>query len=105
MRDSQVEGRVRGDTSRAASAALPGTVPVSLRTADTGTRPTRESIPASARGLWPVALLRRLLRWIQPHVAQTPRFLHGWTLFTVIQTGTSAAVAVAFAKSAEVLFP
>jgi APA family basic amino acid/polyamine antiporter len=32
-------------------------------------------------------------------------FLYGWTLFTVIQTGTIAAVAVAFAKFAGVLFP
>ena len=32
-------------------------------------------------------------------------FLYGWTLFTVIQTGTIAAVAVAFARFAGVLFP
>lgn len=32
-------------------------------------------------------------------------FLYGWTLFLVIQTGTIAAVAVAFAKFAGVLFP
>ncbi len=32
-------------------------------------------------------------------------FLYGWTLFTVIQTGTIAAVAVAFAKFAGVIFP
>jgi basic amino acid/polyamine antiporter, APA family len=32
-------------------------------------------------------------------------FLYGWTLFTVIQTGTIAAVAMAFAKFAAVLFP
>jgi APA family basic amino acid/polyamine antiporter len=32
-------------------------------------------------------------------------FLYGWTLFTVIQTGTIAAVAVAFAKFTAVLFP
>ena len=32
-------------------------------------------------------------------------FLYGWTLFTVIQTGTIAAVAVAFAKFAGVLLP
>lgn len=32
-------------------------------------------------------------------------FLYGWTLFTVIQTGTIAAVSVAFAKSAGVFFP
>ena len=31
-------------------------------------------------------------------------FLYGWTLFTVIQTGTIAAVAVAFAKFSGVLF-
>jgi APA family basic amino acid/polyamine antiporter len=32
-------------------------------------------------------------------------FLYGWTLFTVIQTGTIAAVAVAFARFSGVLFP
>ena len=32
-------------------------------------------------------------------------FLYGWTLFLVIQTGTIAAVAVAFARFAGVLFP
>ena len=32
-------------------------------------------------------------------------FLYGWSLFLVIQTGTIAAVAVAFAKYAGVLFP
>jgi APA family basic amino acid/polyamine antiporter len=32
-------------------------------------------------------------------------FLYGWTLFTVIQTGTLAAVAVAFAKYTGVFFP
>ena len=32
-------------------------------------------------------------------------FLYGWTLFTVIQTGTIAAVGVAFAKFTGVLFP
>jgi basic amino acid/polyamine antiporter, APA family len=32
-------------------------------------------------------------------------FLYGWTLFTVIQTGTIAAVAVAFAKFMGVFFP
>lgn len=32
-------------------------------------------------------------------------FLYGWTLFTVIQTGTIAAVAVAFAKFTGVLLP
>src|SRR6516162_7982295 len=32
-------------------------------------------------------------------------FLYGWTLFVVIQTGTIAAVAVAFAKFAGVLWP
>lgn len=34
-----------------------------------------------------------------------PGFLYGWTLFLVIQTGTIAAVAVAFAKFTGVLFP
>ncbi len=32
-------------------------------------------------------------------------FLYGWTLFTVIQTGTIAAVAVAFARFTGVVFP
>src|SRR3954462_10797174 len=32
-------------------------------------------------------------------------FLYGWTLFPVIQTGTIAAVAVAFARFAGLLFP
>jgi basic amino acid/polyamine antiporter, APA family len=32
-------------------------------------------------------------------------FLYGWTLFTVIQTGTIAAVAVAFARFSGILFP
>jgi len=32
-------------------------------------------------------------------------FLYGWTFFTVIQTGTIAAVAMAFAKFAGVLVP
>jgi APA family basic amino acid/polyamine antiporter len=32
-------------------------------------------------------------------------FLYGWTLFTVIQTGTIAAVAFAFARFSGVLFP
>ena len=32
-------------------------------------------------------------------------FMYGWTLFTVIQSGTIAAVAVAFAKFVGVLFP
>lgn len=32
-------------------------------------------------------------------------FLYGWTLFTVIQTGTSATVAVAFARFLGVLWP
>ncbi len=32
-------------------------------------------------------------------------FLYGWTLFTVIQTGTIAAVAMAFAKYTSVLLP
>lgn len=34
-----------------------------------------------------------------------PGFLYGWTLFSVIQTGTIAAVAVAFAKFTGVFFP
>ena len=33
------------------------------------------------------------------------RLLYGWTLFLVIQTGTIAAVAIAFAKFLGVLYP
>ena len=36
---------------------------------------------------------------------RSSRFLYGWTLFLVIQTGTIAAVAVAFAKFTGVLVP
>jgi APA family basic amino acid/polyamine antiporter len=32
-------------------------------------------------------------------------FLYGWTFFTVIQTGTIAAVAVAFARFSSIIFP
>src|SRR6202020_1391105 len=32
-------------------------------------------------------------------------FLYGWTLFTVIQTGTIAAVSVAFARFLSVIYP
>ena len=32
-------------------------------------------------------------------------FLFGWTMFVVIQTGTIAAVAVAFAKYTGIFFP
>src|SRR2546422_11334114 len=32
-------------------------------------------------------------------------YLYGWTLFVVIQTGTIAAVAVAYARFTAVLFP
>src|SRR5471030_549896 len=32
-------------------------------------------------------------------------FLYGWTLFTVIQTGTIAAVSVAFARFLSIIFP
>src|SRR6266700_4446704 len=32
-------------------------------------------------------------------------FLYGWTFFTVIQTGTIAAVSVAFARFFSILFP
>ena len=32
-------------------------------------------------------------------------FLYGWTLLTVIQTGTIAAVAIAFARFSGVVFP
>src|SRR5689334_24338216 len=32
-------------------------------------------------------------------------FLYGWTFFTVIQTGTIAAVAVAFARFLSIVFP
>src|SRR6185295_14567788 len=36
--------------------------------------------------------------YIREAFGSLPGFLYGWTLFSVIQTGTIAAVAVAFAK-------
>ena len=43
--------------------------------------------------------------YIQRAYGQLPAFLYGWTVFTVIQTGTIAAVAVAFAKFTGFFFP
>lgn len=43
--------------------------------------------------------------YIQRAFGRLPAFLYGWTVFTVIQTGVIAAVAVAFAKFAAVFFP
>jgi APA family basic amino acid/polyamine antiporter len=43
--------------------------------------------------------------YIQRAFGKLPSFLYGWTVFTVIQTGVIAAVAVAFAKYAAVFFP
>src|SRR5438552_18784701 len=45
--------------------------------------------------------------YIYLRVAISPLFgyLYGWTLFVVIQTGTIAAVAVAFARFTSVLWP
>lgn len=43
--------------------------------------------------------------YIQRAFGKMPAFLYGWTVFTVIQTGVIAAVAVAFAKFTAVFFP
>ena len=43
--------------------------------------------------------------FLREGLGHLPGFLYGWTLFTVIQTGTIAAVAVAFAKFLGVFFP
>lgn len=44
-------------------------------------------------------------RYLREAYGPVVGFLYGWTLFTVIQTGTIAAVAVAFAKFLGVLLP
>lgn len=43
--------------------------------------------------------------YLREAYGKLPAFLYGWTLFTVIQSGTIAAVSVAFAKFAGVIFP
>ncbi len=43
--------------------------------------------------------------YIQRAYGKLVSFLYGWTVFTVIQTGVIAAVAVAFAKYTSVFFP
>jgi APA family basic amino acid/polyamine antiporter len=43
--------------------------------------------------------------YIQRAYGKLASFLYGWTVFTVIQTGTIAAVAVAFANYTSVFFP
>ena len=43
--------------------------------------------------------------FLREGLAPSTGFLYGWTLFTVIQTGTIAAVAVAFARFLGVLLP
>lgn len=43
--------------------------------------------------------------YIQRAYGKLASFLYGWTVFTVIQTGTIAAVAVAFANYTAVFFP
>jgi APA family basic amino acid/polyamine antiporter len=43
--------------------------------------------------------------FLREGLGHLPGFLYGWTLFMVIQTGTIAAVAVAFAKFLGVFFP
>jgi basic amino acid/polyamine antiporter, APA family len=43
--------------------------------------------------------------YIQRAFGKLPGFVYGWTVFTVIQTGTIAAVAVAFTKYSAVFFP
>lgn len=43
--------------------------------------------------------------FLREGLGRLPAFLYGWTLFLVIQTGTIAAVAVAFARFLSVFFP
>lgn len=43
--------------------------------------------------------------YIQRAFGRLPAFMYGWTVFTVIQTGLIAAVAVAFAKYSAVFMP
>ncbi len=43
--------------------------------------------------------------FLREGLGKLPGFLYGWTLFVVIQTGTIAAVAVAFARFLAVFFP
>jgi APA family basic amino acid/polyamine antiporter len=43
--------------------------------------------------------------FLREGLGRMPGFLYGWTLFLVIQTGTIAAVAVAFSRFASVFFP
>jgi len=43
--------------------------------------------------------------YLREAYGKLPAFLYGWTLFTVIQSGTIAAVSVAFAKFSGVIFP
>ncbi len=43
--------------------------------------------------------------YLREAFGKLPAFLYGWTLFTVIQSGTIAAVAIAFAKFTGVIFP
>ena len=43
--------------------------------------------------------------YLREAFGKLPAFLFGWTFFVVIQTGTIAAVAVAFAKFAGIFFP
>jgi APA family basic amino acid/polyamine antiporter len=44
-------------------------------------------------------------KYIQRAFGRLPAFMYGWTVFTVIQTGVIAAVAMAFAKFSAVFFP
>jgi basic amino acid/polyamine antiporter, APA family len=43
--------------------------------------------------------------YLQEAFGKLPAFLYGWALFTVIQTGTIAAIGVAFGKYAAYVFP
>jgi APA family basic amino acid/polyamine antiporter len=43
--------------------------------------------------------------FLREGLGHLPGFLYGWTLFVVIQTGTIAAVAIAFARFLSVFFP
>ncbi|MGE0201008.1 MAG: APC family permease [Candidatus Melainabacteria bacterium] len=43
--------------------------------------------------------------FLKEALGKLPAFLYGWSLLTVVQTGTLAAIAVAFANYAGILFP
>src|SRR5216683_1345999 len=90
--------------------------------ADTGTKTTGDSGPEMVKGLGLTSATTLVALSYGELAAMMPRaggqyvylrealgplwgFLYGWTLFLVIQTGTVAAVGVAFGKFLGVFFP